>query len=338
MSLISTLLLACLPAAQGVPPAPPGAGWTNVTAGVGGETWGYAGVTLMAAVPDRDEIIAGVSEAGLWSSLDGGATWKKLGGAEIRHRPHQILFDPKDPRIFWVSGNYGPGLFRTTDGGVTFKRLGKLEHVDGVAVDFTDPARKTLLAGLHEQSCSLQLSRDGGETWEKIGDRLPPDSNHSTDPLVFDAKTFVINTAGWKKGASSGIYRSVDAGTTWSKVFDGGPGGRALTTSDGTVYWKGVWGGNVIRSADQGATWSKVPGPVKSSLIELPGGMLAGLSDGQLHLSKDGGATWTKRGEPAPLKAQGVVYSAKRGAFYVWKMTDKKSAESVYRLDGKDGT
>lgn len=69
--------------------------WKNVTSNVGGETWGYAGVTLLAAVPDRDEILAGVSEQGLWSSVDGGATWKKLGGPEIKHRPHQILFDPK---------------------------------------------------------------------------------------------------------------------------------------------------------------------------------------------------------------------------------------------------
>jgi len=46
-------------------PAAKEPGWKNVTAGVGGETWGYAGVTVMSAVPDRDEVIAGVSESGL---------------------------------------------------------------------------------------------------------------------------------------------------------------------------------------------------------------------------------------------------------------------------------
>ena len=68
MKIAAILLLACPVLAQDRP----GTGWKNVTGGVGGETWGYAGVTLLAAVPDRDEVLAGVSESGLWSSVDGG--------------------------------------------------------------------------------------------------------------------------------------------------------------------------------------------------------------------------------------------------------------------------
>ena len=77
--------------------------WANVTNNLGGETWGYAGVTLMAAAPNSVDVIAGVSERGLWSSSDGGATWKKLGADDkepIKHRPHRILFDPKDPSVY----------------------------------------------------------------------------------------------------------------------------------------------------------------------------------------------------------------------------------------------
>ncbi len=44
--------------------------WTNVTNNVGGEKWGYAGVCLVAAIPDSPAMIAGVSEAGLWRSDD----------------------------------------------------------------------------------------------------------------------------------------------------------------------------------------------------------------------------------------------------------------------------
>ena len=94
MKIAAIVLLACPVFAQDRP----GTGWKNVTGGVGGETWGYAGVTLVAAVPDRDEVLAGVSESGLWSSVDGGETWKKLGAQDrepIKHRPHQIVFDPK---------------------------------------------------------------------------------------------------------------------------------------------------------------------------------------------------------------------------------------------------
>ena len=142
-------------------------------------------------------------------------------------RPDRIVYDPRNPKIFWVSGCYGDAPFRTDDGGKTFHRLGKLTHADGVAVDFTDPERKTLLLGLHEQSQSLQLSTDNGQSWTKIGDHLPDDTNHSTDPIVINAKTFLTNTAGWKPKASLGIYRTEDAGQTWSGSLQLRPGRRA---------------------------------------------------------------------------------------------------------------
>jgi photosystem II stability/assembly factor-like uncharacterized protein len=324
--MIATLLLLACQATDG---------WANVTAGVGGETWGYAGVCLLAAAPDRDEVIAGVSEAGLWSSADGGVTWKKLpGSAGIRHRTHQVVFDPKDARRYWAAGNYGPGIWRTDDAGATFKRLGKLEHVDGIGIDFSDPARRTMLAGLHEQVRSLHLSKDGGETWEKIGERLPEDSNHSTDPMILDSKTFLVNTAGWAKGKAHGIFRSTDAGATWTKVSGLGPAARGLAAGD-AVYWQTVWGGGLAKSADRGATWTKLAGPVKTAVVELPGGRLAGLAERQIHVSSDGGARWEKLGPELPVKMQGVVYNAKRGAFFAWRMSDKKAADTVFRLDSK---
>jgi photosystem II stability/assembly factor-like uncharacterized protein len=310
-----------------------------VTAGVGGETWGYAGVTLLAGVPDRDEIIAGVSESGLWSSLDGGETWKKLGAHDrepIRNRPHQILFDPKNSRAFWISGCYGAGIFRTTDGGVSFRRLGKLDHVDGIAVDFSDPARKTLLTGLHEQTRSLHVSHDGGETWEKIGDRLPEESNFSSDPIILDSRTFLVNAAGWAKGKSWGIYRTSDGGKTWAKVSESGPGGRAVVTSGGSIFWQLMWGGGLLRSSDKGATWSKLGSPVKTNAIEIPGGRIAAIAEQQLLVSKDEGSTWEKLGDPLPIKAGGLAYSAKRKSYYVWRSSDKKAPDAVFRWDLSD--
>src|SRR5262245_20484686 len=107
--------VALLAVAPAVPQADPPA-WVNVTNNIGGETWGYAGVTYMAAVPNSDVVIAGVSERGLWSTTDKGVTWKKLGADDkepIKHRPHQIVFDPKDSSTFWVSGCYGAGIFKT---------------------------------------------------------------------------------------------------------------------------------------------------------------------------------------------------------------------------------
>ena len=84
--------------------------WTNITHDVGGEKWGYAGVCLLTAVPGSAALIAGVSEAGLWRTDNLGASWYQLApndSESIRHRPHQIVFDPAEPKHFWVSGCYG---------------------------------------------------------------------------------------------------------------------------------------------------------------------------------------------------------------------------------------
>ena len=298
---LPVMLLSFTAAQPGVAPA---ADWVNVTGNVGGETWGAYGVTYMQAVPGSNVVIAGVSERGLWASGDGGTTWRKLGGNEMKFRPGRIVFDPKNTSVFWVSGCYGDAPFKTEDGGKTFQRLGKLAHADGVAVDFTDPARKTLLLGLHEQSQSLQLSRDGGNTWTRIGEKLPANSNHSTDPIIIDSKTFLINTAGWKPNATLGIYRSEDGGQTWTQVSTYGPQGPALVASDGAIYWQRVWGGGLLRSTDQGKTWEQISRAVKNNPIELPGKRLAGLADSQIMVSADGGLQWTRLGPPVPFNAQ----------------------------------
>ena len=310
------------------------AAWIDVTNNVGGDKWGAYGVTYVKDVPNSDMVIAGVSEVGLWSSIDGGGTWKKMGGSEIRFRPGRIVFDPKSPRIFYVSGCYGDAPFKTEDSGKTFQRLGKLAHADGVAVDFTDPDRKTLLLGLHEQSQSLQLSTDAGKSWKKIGDKLPADSNHSTDPIVLDGKTWLINTAGWKQKASLGIYRTEDAGETWTQVSKHGPAGQPLVASDGAIYWQKLYGHGLLKSTDHGKTWTELTKAINTNPIEISGKRIAGLADKQVMVSSDGGEHWTKVGPPAPFRPNGIAYSDKGKAFYAWRLADnmKKPPQSIVRL------
>jgi len=312
-----------------------GAGWVNVTNNVGGEKWGAYGVTYMKAVPGSKEVIAGVSERGLWISGDSGTTWRKLGGNEMTFRPGRIVFDPKNTSVFWVSGCYGDAPFKTEDGGKTYQRLGELTHADGVAVDFTDPLRKTLLLGLHEQSQSLQVSTDGGNSWTRIGANLPGDSNHSSDPIIIDSKTYLINTAGWKQNATSGIYRTEDGGRTWLKVSTYGPQGPALAASDGAIYWQRLWGGGLLKSTDLGKTWKQISRAVKDNPIELPDKRLAALADAQIMVSADSGATWTKLGLPGPFRPSGITYSDRGKCFYAWRLSDnlKMEKQSIVRLN-----
>jgi photosystem II stability/assembly factor-like uncharacterized protein len=342
--LFATCVSLCAQTTEPTTAPPPTARWINVTAGLGGDKWGFGGLTAMAAVPGTDMIIAGVSETGLWASSDAGKTWIRLGAKDttpISNHPYQILFDPKNPRTFWETGNSGPGVFRTDDGGESFHRLGNIDNVDGIGIDFTDEQRKTIVVGIHDQPRSVQRSSDGGQTWKLIGDKLPANTNISNNVLVFDANNYVVNAAGWKRDGTQvgaqllayGTFRTQDGGASFAKVSDSGPSGPALVASDGAIYWQTLWNNGLIKSTDQGKTWQQLPGAVKVNPIELPGGKLVAAIDSQLHVSADRGKTWEKFGEPVPFEPSGLTYCAKTRSLYAWRSTDGKEESVVVRWE-----
>jgi photosystem II stability/assembly factor-like uncharacterized protein len=280
-------------------------------------------LTLLSAVPGTDRVLAGVAKAGLFESTDRGQSWVKLGtgagSAVIEHRPSSIVYDPEAPSTFWVSGIYnGPGLFKTTDGGQTFEALGDIAHNDLVSVDFTDPERKTLLVGGHEQKQTLYLSRDGGETFEQIGMNLPAASHFSSAPLVLDESTFLVGACGYGDG-ECGVYRSTDGGEQWDRTSDLPVGGRPLLASDGSILWPLIYDGGVALSTDGGARFTRTQeGLVTAHPVELPDGRLLSVQGDYVAVSVDA-FFWTPVGEQLPFKVAGVIYSAVQKTLYVWQ-------------------
>jgi photosystem II stability/assembly factor-like uncharacterized protein len=307
------------------PSAAPAATWKNVTANLAGLASECGNLTIAAADPCSNHVIAGVAKGGLWMTSNGGQAWTKLGSgagsAAITHRPSSIVFDPAHPEVFYESGIYGTfgdGIYKTTDGGVTFTQLGKIGHNDLVSVDFSDPDRKTLLAGAHETKQKLFLSTDGGSNWTDIGPRLPAGSHFSSAPLVLDPKHFLLGACGWGDG-TCGVFASNDAGQTWASVSTESPSGRPLWASDGHLLWTTIWDSGAIESTDLGKTWSgKVSGPHSGFPIELPDGRIVAVGGDHLIISKDGGGAWSNIGEALPYAPAGVTYSTTTKTFFVW--------------------
>ncbi len=303
--------------------------WTNVTANLAGMQSGCGNLALVVSRPDKDRLIAGVVTRGLWVSADGATTWSALGqgsgSATIDNAATSIVFDPVNASTFWESGIYGSGVFRTDDDGVTFSRLGDVLHDDGVSVDLTDPARRTLLAGGHESGNRLSRSADGGGQWNDVGAGLPALSGNASFPLVIDSQTHLVGTWG---ATGAGVFRTVDGGATWSQVYGIGVGSRALVASDGAIYWLLESNQGMIRSADQGKTWTKITGGSVFAatsggvkLIELPDGRLVSIGSPYLIISADHGTTWRYFGPVLPpgIAPDGIAYSSFRKAIYLWK-------------------
>jgi hypothetical protein len=317
-----------------VAPTPP-ASWVSVTNNLAGLTSECGNMNGVFPHPTMDMLISGVARQGLWASTDGAQTWSSIGttGDKILNRTSWIVWDPSQPTTFWESGIYGwespftDGVFVTTDNGNSFKGYGALasiqSHNDSVAIDFSDPQRKTLLSGGHEQKQTLFLSTDAGNTWANIGASLPAGLGFCTATLVVDSKTFLVGCAASWSGAAGAILRSTDGGMTWTQANAKGVSGQPLWASDGGMYWAAE-GGGIMKSTNQGAAWTEVADANTAGTLrpfELPDGRIASTHGSMIVVSADKGMTWKNVGTAMPYTATGFSYSPFRSAFFIWYFT-----------------
>ena len=224
---------------------------------------------------------------GMYRSNDAGKTWTKLGLNDGQQIP-RIAVDPRNPdRLFVaVMGHpYGPneerGIYRSEDGGRSFTRvLYRNTTTGGADVVLSPGDPNTVYAVLWEAqqgpwenaawsgpNSGLFKSTDGGATWRQLAGGLPTTADglgrigigiSPTSP----ARIYVTATAGEK----SGIYRSDNAGDTWTRVttdqrtFGRGDDFAAITVDPrdpNTLYAMNVvaW-----KSTDGGATWKSFRG------------------------------------------------------------------------------
>jgi photosystem II stability/assembly factor-like uncharacterized protein len=304
----------------------PHAEWTNATGNLAGLESECGNLTLVSAKPGSDMVIAGVALRGLFATHDGGGSWSSLGSGDgsdpIVNRPSAIIYDPDHAETFWESGIYnGGGVYGTTDSGATFKQLGSISHVDLLSIDFTDPERKTMLAGGHEHRQLISRSIDGGQNWDNVGLNLPPEADYSSAPIAVDAQTHLVGCCG-NSGGMCGIWRTTNGGADWAQASDLPPAHAPLRASDGTVYWSLDSKGGMAASSDQGQTWTRPAGPesglIAAPPVELPDGRIVTLGADHLLISSDHAKSWQYLAQPLPFEPNGVVtYSAQTKTLFV---------------------
>ena len=321
--------------------------WVPATGNLAGMPSECGNLSFVSARPDGDGVVAGVALHGLFASTGGATTtWQPLGGGKgssvITNRMSSVLYDPANPGVFWESGIYnGGGVYRTGDGGASFTALGDVRHIDMIAVDLTDPARSTMLAGMHESNV-VYRSSDGGRTWADVSVALgaPGDVGFAASVHVADQKVHLVGT---RNGAKSGVYRTADGGLTWARTWTTPVVGRMIVARDGAWFWLLESGNGVIKSTDAGATWKRTGGsgriaPASTSLLQLPDGRLASWG-ASVVVSADGGVSWKAFGSSLPYAPWGLTYSAAQKAFYVWRFDcfatgdNPVPADAIMRMD-----
>ncbi|MFF4171253.1 S8 family serine peptidase [Streptomyces sp. NPDC001744] len=212
--------------------------------GDAGRTWQVKGVSseiptsILVHPADPDRVTIGFRSIlgdGLFSTLDGGRTWKNL----FHPRAFEaIAGDPRDPRRLWL-GN-ASGLYRSDDGGVTVTKVAE-GPVSAILVD----DRRLLVGG-----SSVRVSTDGGRTFRTAD--TGPLAVHVSDLLRAGGALYAATTRSAASGlvqGGRGVLRSTDNGLTWENVSSGlqntdatklaaAPDGRTLYvgTVDGGVH------------------------------------------------------------------------------------------------------
>lgn len=272
-----------------------GVEWTQIKNGPSYPGGGDAKLRQIWTLREHDgAIYAGVQDAGLFVSGNGGETWEPVSG--LNDHPtrsawvpgagglcaHALLFDDADPDRMWV-GISAVGVFRTDDGGATW--VPKNEGVRTVLEDSTHKDIGRCVHGLarhpdnpdviyRQDHSGMYRTTDGGDHWEKNEDGLPAAFGF---PISIDASSKALFVAPQQSdqfripvGNRLQIYRSTDGGDSWHGASNGLPeantfgtvlrGAMAVDDLDpGGVYF-GTTSGGVYATADLGEEWTQLPG------------------------------------------------------------------------------
>ncbi|KQW88260.1 MULTISPECIES: WD40/YVTN/BNR-like repeat-containing protein [Acinetobacter] len=269
--------------------------------------------------PEQANIIYVGTDIGLCVSHDCGGTWQQMDTPFKGQTVWKVAVDPQNrQRIF--AGTGAPSravLWRSLDGGQTWDAapVEIPEFCAGVsrprllafAYDPTDANK--IWFGLEEGG--LFHSQDGGDTWQRLDDRLLWDFNsdvHAIAVLPNHGQKVVVVVC------VNAVYRSFDDGQTWTGIIAKETFGlyyvRAMSAhhqSQSTVYISisdGTPGttSKILLSKDAAATWEVLPLPQQPNSciwaiqqnFNNPAQMVAGTKYGHLFTSKNGGNSWIK--------------------------------------------
>ena len=272
--------------------------------------WEFARVWhLEPSLDDPDTVFAGVEDAALFKSTDGGKTWQELSG--LRGHPtgenwqpgagglclHSILIHPDDPQRMFIAIS-AAGCFRTDDGGETWQPINKglrsrelpdEEREVGHCVHriVMSPSKPDTL--FMQKHWHVMRSDDGGDSWQKVSGNLPSDFGfpiavHPHDPETIYVVPIESDSEHVPPEGKLRVYRSKTGGNEWEALTNGLPQEHCYV--------------NVLRDA--------------MSVDSLdPGGIYFGTTGGQVYASSDSGDSWTPivRDLPAVLSVEAQTLS-----------------------------
>jgi photosystem II stability/assembly factor-like uncharacterized protein len=253
---------------------------------------------LEPSLTEAETVFAGVEDAALFKSMDGGTTWVELSGLRgegkgtdtlaPKWQPgaggmclHTIIIDPTNPDRMYIAIS-AAGAFRTDDGGKNWKPInkglvsdfmpdptGEVGHcVHHVAIHPSRP--ETLFMQKHWH---IMRSDNAGDEWKKVSGNLPTDFGFVIDVHAHEPETIFVapiksDAEHFPLDGKLRVYRSKTGGNEWEEMSKGLPDrncyvnvlrdAMSVDKLDECGVYFGTTGGQVYASADGGESWNAI--------------------------------------------------------------------------------
>jgi photosystem II stability/assembly factor-like uncharacterized protein len=248
---------------------------------------------LEPSLTDPDTVYAGVEDAALFRTQDGGQTWHEL--PALRSHPsgaswqpgaggmclHTILLDPRRPGRIFIAIS-AAGVFRSDDTGATWRPVNRGLRSEGIPDPAAEVGHCVHRIAMHrsrpdvlfmQKHWDVMRSDDAGESWREVSGNLPSDFGFPIDVHAHEPETIYVvpiksDSEHYPPDGTLRVYRSRTGGNEWEALTNGLPqrhcyvnvlrDAMAVDALDPCGVYFGTSGGQVYGSADAGDRWTPI--------------------------------------------------------------------------------
>jgi photosystem II stability/assembly factor-like uncharacterized protein len=248
---------------------------------------------LEPSLTDPDVVYAGIEDAALFRTQDGGSTWQELPGLRnhgsgSKWAPgagglclHTILLDPTNQDRMFIAIS-AAGAFRTEDVGQTWQPINqglRSQHIPDPTAEVghcvhriaMHPSRPNVL--FMQKHWDVMRSDNGGDSWREVSGNLPTDFGFVIDVNTHEPETIYVvpiksDSEHYPPDGKLRVYRSRTGGDDWQPLTKGLPQGdcyvnvlrdsMSVDSLEPCGVYFGTTGGQVYASADAGDSWAPI--------------------------------------------------------------------------------